>query len=387
MASDDCYDKKPKINIVVGGTFHFPLLARHLQELNYDVMIYTSTPRFKFKNEIFFKNVRVTLKPFQLIGKIFGWSTPRWADAVDEIFFDLLVTLRMRKADILIGFQNASLFSGQKIKKAGGIFLLDRACPHAGEVTERLFEAANVIGLNFKKPLKIQMDRYEAEYSLCDRVIVPSNYSRDSFLKMGFNQKKLIKIPLSAKIEIANTIPELPSGLVIGVAGTDILRKGIYYLLKAFDTANLSTAKLLLKTDKSQVIKNAELREIVERNPNIEFCGYFPNMNDFYSLCSVFCLPSIDDGFGMVLCEAMANGRAVIATDTTGASEFIIDGENGFVIPSGDEESLCRTFKYFDKHPEKRLEMGKNARRHYIAYENSKLNYRERLKDVIETFL
>ena len=45
-------------------------------------------------------------------------------------YFDKIVSLVMRRCDVLYGFAGASLFSGQKILSQGGRYLLDRACPH-----------------------------------------------------------------------------------------------------------------------------------------------------------------------------------------------------------------------------------------------------------------
>jgi|APSaa5957512535_1039671.scaffolds.fasta_scaffold106520_2 hypothetical protein len=45
---------KIKINIVVGGTFHIAMLVEKLKNLGYDIKIYTSTPKFKFKKKSFY---------------------------------------------------------------------------------------------------------------------------------------------------------------------------------------------------------------------------------------------------------------------------------------------------------------------------------------------
>ena len=98
----------------------------------------------------------------------------------------------------------------------------------------------------------------------------------------------------------------------------------------------------------------------------------------------MFCLPSVDDGFGMVVCEAMANALPVITTTSTGTSEFIEDGINGFVIPAGNIGSLKEKLTYFSKKPEKRVQMGEQARRMYLAHEKSNSSYKSQLNDLLE---
>ena len=56
---------------------------------------------------------------------------------------------------------------------------------------------------------------------------------------------------------------------------------------------------------------------------------------------------SIEDGFGMVVSQAMACGLPVITTKNTGASEIIDDGINGFIIPIRDQKSLREKDTFF----------------------------------------
>ena len=376
--------KKDKINIVVGGTFHFPMMLNILLELGYNVHAYTSTPKFKLKGTCPKNHTTTIIKPFQILNKITGWALPRWCDVIDEYIFDRIVSLLMRRCDILLGFQNASFYSGMRVKAEGGIFLLDRACPHAEEVSNRLFKESEKIGISFEKPYISQIKRYKKEYELATKIIIPSDYSINTFLKMGISAKKIAKVQLGAKIKIPKETANLPKKLVIGSVGSDILRKGFYYLIKAFDEAKLKDATLLLKTSKKEIEKHPELKKIILNNSAIEFYGYVDDINDFYQKCSVFCLPSVDDGFGMVVCEAMANALPVITTTSTGTSEFIEDGINGFVIPAGNIGSLKEKLTYFSKKPEKRVQMGEQARRMYLAHEKSNSSYKSQLNDLLE---
>jgi glycosyltransferase involved in cell wall biosynthesis len=59
----------------------------------------------------------------------------------------------------------------------------------------------------------------------------------------------------------------------------------------------------------------------------------------------VLVLPSLHDGFGFVAAEAMATGLPVIVTDQTGAADWVVDGQTGWVIRAADPESLARTLQ------------------------------------------
>jgi len=61
----------------------------------------------------------------------------------------------------------------------------------------------------------------------------------------------------------------------------------------------------------------------------------------------IFCFPSTDDGFGMALMEAMACKLPVITTENTGASEYVKNGENGFVVPARNSEMIAQKIEEF----------------------------------------
>jgi glycosyltransferase involved in cell wall biosynthesis len=63
---------------------------------------------------------------------------------------------------------------------------------------------------------------------------------------------------------------------------------------------------------------------------------YEKQAQSIYALCDIFVLPSPVEGTPLVLLEAMASGKPVIATDTGGVSGIIDDGRNGFIIEPKD---------------------------------------------------
>ena len=55
-----------------------------------------------------------------------------------------------------------------------------------------------------------------------------------------------------------------------------------------------------------------------------------------YQRADLFCLPSLSDGFGHVVLEALACGTPALVTDACGASDLIKSGQSGFIIPAAD---------------------------------------------------
>ena len=100
-----------------------------------------------------------------------------------------------------------------------------------------------------------------------------------------------------------------------------------------------------------------------------------------YAEASVFVLPSLADGFGMVISEAMSRGLPVIATENTGAADVIEPSITGFVIPTGDEEALKSQMRWCVEHSDLLSQIGANAREAAAKWQWS--DYRRALSDVV----
>jgi len=71
----------------------------------------------------------------------------------------------------------------------------------------------------------------------------------------------------------------------------------------------------------------------------------------------------VQDGFGMVLSQAMACGCVVIGTEHTGAVDIVTPGEDGYVVPARDADSLAAAMQTLADDPDKRAALGANALR------------------------
>ena len=72
------------------------------------------------------------------------------------------------------------------------------------------------------------------------------------------------------------------------------------------------------------------------------FAGFQKNVNQFVNVVDVFVLPSIMEGFGIVLLEAMALRKAIVACRVGGIPEVITDGVTGILVPSKDSNALAK---------------------------------------------
>lgn len=70
---------------------------------------------------------------------------------------------------------------------------------------------------------------------------------------------------------------------------------------------------------------------------------------EFMKECDIFILPSLFETFGVVLIEALACGKPVIATDIGGPNEIVTD-EVGKLVPPGNSKALARAIEYMLDH-------------------------------------
>lgn len=96
---------------------------------------------------------------------------------------------------------------------------------------------------------------------------------------------------------------------------------------------------------------------------NVIFIGNVSNIEEYYEKTSLFVLPSRNEGFGMVLIEAMAYGNPVVSFDCkAGPKEIISDGKDGFLVPMGDEVLFAERMQCLMRSEKLRMEMGMHAK-------------------------
>jgi glycosyltransferase involved in cell wall biosynthesis len=168
------------------------------------------------------------------------------------------------------------------------------------------------------------------------------------------------------------------SSLTIGCAGRLVSGKDVKTLIKAVEEITSSGQKLhLLIAGDGPERRNLEKLVLrLELKPNVKFLGRINDMNNFFDQLDLFVHPSVREGFGLVVLEAMSRGIPVIAADNTSLPELVHSGFNGYLFKTGSFEDLAAKIRslYDDK---LRSEMGTNgmqkARREF-SIELSSLN-------------
>jgi glycosyltransferase involved in cell wall biosynthesis len=136
----------------------------------------------------------------------------------------------------------------------------------------------------------------------------------------------------------------IPEGHVVLITvGRLIKRKALDGLLMALSKLERGDVRLLITGEGPEEKHLRDLSEGLGLSPRVEFLGAIWGERKFQYLAAsdIFVLPSVHEGFGLVFLEAMHCGLPVIASSTGGQTDFLKDGETGFLVPVGDVDALA----------------------------------------------
>ncbi len=291
----------------------------------------------------------------------------RWYTLRDGLF-DLWVSHEVGKDlpfNLLVGWANCSLKTMQRLRPHGIKTVLESGSMHI-EVQEHILRTEyEKWGVKFLPVVKPNRDKMLAEYELADRISVPSSHVAQSFVSQGVGAEKIIKVPYGIDFaRFGHLRKVLTNKFKLLFVGQLSLQKGIMYLLQAWQKLKLPKhlAELVLVGNLS-----AECRELVQKivrtDQSISLVGSVPHaaVSNYLAEASAFVLPSVQEGLAMVIGEALAAGLPVIATTVTGAQEFILDGNEGLLVPPGEVDALAAAILTLFNNPQLAVQMGAAA--------------------------
>ena len=211
---------------------------------------------------------------------------------------------------------------------------------------------------------------------ITDEMVALTEAERNDYVDLSvFSPEKVATIHsgvdidryMNVQVDIAEKKRELglnSKGLVVGTVGWLLSIKGPMHLLKAMSNVWESHPEVCLifvgKGDLEKGLKE-EARRIGVWD-KVKFLGWRDDIPEIMQVLDVFVLPSLNEGMGRVLVEAMAEGKPVVASRVGGILDLIKEGQNGFLAEPGDEKSLAIAIKKLLKDKKMRDEMGKRGR-------------------------
>ncbi len=156
----------------------------------------------------------------------------------------------------------------------------------------------------------------------------------------------------------------LSDGPVVGIVARLSDVKGHIYLIEAMKDvlAKIPDAQLLIVGDGKEKRALVKLINDLGIEKNVFLVPSVTETNEVLSVMDVFVLPSLKEGLGLALIEAMACGLAVIGSDIGGIKSLIQDGNNGLLVRPADRVSLSKAILELLGDAKKREYFGNNAR-------------------------
>lgn len=136
---------------------------------------------------------------------------------------------------------------------------------------------------------------------------------------------------------------QFPNKKIIFSAGRLVEQKGYEFLLEAAAILKDRRNDLIFIVAGEGRLENKLKRQVekLDLEESFYFWGYIDNVDPYIKGCTLFVLPSLFEGMPNAVMEAMALGKAVIATDVNGVSELMEDGKTGSIIPPKDSRKLA----------------------------------------------
>lgn len=163
--------------------------------------------------------------------------------------------------------------------------------------------------------------------------------------------------------------------VLIGNAGRLTVQKGQKYLIEA---ATILRDKGL--NFKIAIAGKGELQDQLmglvrkyDLDKQVEFCGFVKDMKSFYASLDIFCLPSLWEGFGYALVEAMTMEKPVVGFNISSNPEVVEHNSTGLLVESGNVQKLSESLEKLILDEKLRAEMGKSGRKRVLENFNTPL--------------
>jgi glycosyltransferase involved in cell wall biosynthesis len=246
-------------------------------------------------------------------------------------------------SDFFIGLSSFSLEPIIRAREMGIKTAVDHGSNHLSFDFEEMQKEAAYWGIKseIKKNFQWVIDRENREFELADYIFLLSEHAKSTFTSKGFNPDKIFVNPCGVNLDSFYPGTKLDSVFRVLQVGNVGLQKGVLHTMKAFHELALENSELWIVGAKNY---GAELEPWIRKfqGSNVRFFDPVPQhkLIKFYQQATVFLMPSISDGFGMVVPQAMACSLPAIVSEHVGAKDLITHGHNGWIVKPRNSQEI-----------------------------------------------
>ncbi len=281
-----------------------------------------------------------------------------WHDA-------MLARLRWpHHVDAVYAYEDGALRTFRRARRTGLGTLWDSAAIH-WQAAERIWREESgrwpgAMGLHPPLEPEWKKRRKDQELALADIVCVASRFAQGTLQDAG-SRVPILRVPYGFPVESFCAKSSRPDGpFTVLAVGTHDLRKGTPYLLEAWHRAGLRGARLRLvgpmRLTKGFLARYGGLFEHVPYVPR-------STIEREYQAADLLAFPTLGDGFGLAIQEAMCCGTPVVTTPCGGGPECVAHGEEGWIVPARSVDALVETLREAYADPSRVYQAGLAARR------------------------
>ena len=256
-----------------------------------------------------------------------------------------------RESDVFLFYSGAGFRTARRLKGTRTLRIVEAVNSHVLTQQRIMREEYARLGLRMAEFHSREVARRVAEIESADAILCPSEFVRDSFIEHGIEKERILKVPYGFEPQKAMRTSESqkPEFRVLYV-GQISVRKGLRYLFQAFEALRHPRKELCI------VGPRASVTGIDDISPpaGTRFLGVLKGeaLSNAYQSSTVFVLPSIEEGLGLVAGEAMSFGLPVVTTVNTGTSDLFTQGIEGFQVPVRDPAAITEKLQMLADSPE-----------------------------------
>jgi glycosyltransferase involved in cell wall biosynthesis len=203
-----------------------------------------------------------------------------------------------------------------------------------------------------------------SETKMASHYLTASTFTRNSLVEHGTPHSSITVIPYGVDLEKFHPAPEVAatkgdSRLHLLFVGRINQRKGIKYLLEALKLLNTKQVRL---TVCGRVVDDLEIFRPFSSQVEVRPSVSTSDLVAAYQTADLFVFPSVAEGFGQVLLEALSCGLPILSTTHTAAPDLIEDGVEGFIVEPRRPDLLAKHMAWACDHRSDLASMGRRAR-------------------------
>lgn len=264
---------------------------------------------------------------------------------------DHIVARRLEKLvgqiDVIHTWPLGALETLKTAKRLGIPTVLERPNAHTGFAMEVVQKECDRLGVTLPPDHEHAYDaqklrKEEEEYSLATRLLCPSDFVVKTFLDRGFSKDQLVRhmYAYDEKVYYPSGEPRDPKrGLTMISVGVCAVRKGLHFALEAWLRSPASKDGTFLIAGEFLPAYQEKLAPMLA-HPSVKVLGHRNDVPDLLRKSDVLVLPSIEEGFGLVIAEAMGSGCVPLASEA--CTEICSHMKTGLMHRIGDVDALTQ---------------------------------------------